>query len=62
MLVLFVYYFPLSESAVREGTEDFRVNSPSDRLSVGWLNGKGYHESRRCSKNTYPESYITEVN
>ena len=32
-----------------------------DRLRVGWLNGwEGYHESRRCSKDTYPESYITK--
>ena len=34
-----------------------------DRLRVGWLNGpfwKGYHESRRCSRHTYPESYITK--
>ena len=35
-----------------------------DRLRVGWLNGfsfiwEGYHESRRCSRDTYPESYIT---
>jgi len=30
-----------------------------DRLRVGWLNGwEGYHESRRCSTDTYPESYI----
>ena len=34
----------------------------SDRLRVGWLNGlwEGYHESRRCSGDTYPESYITK--
>ena len=43
----------------------------SDRLKVGWLNGysfitstgalwEGYHESRRCSRDTYPESYITK--
>ena len=38
-----------------------------DRLKVGWLNGFsfiastgawGYHESSRCSRDTYPESYI----
>ena len=28
---------------------------------VGWLNGwEGYHESRRFSRDTYPESYITK--
>ena len=32
----------------------------SDRLRVGWLNWEGYHESRRCSRDTYPESYITK--
>ena len=39
----------------------------NDRLRVGWLNGtlvgpfsKGYHESRRCSRDTYPESCITK--
>ena len=33
-----------------------------DRLRVGWLNGfwEGYRESRRCSRDTYPESYITK--
>jgi len=35
-----------------------------DRLRVGWLNGfsflwEGYRESRRCSRDTYPESCIT---
>jgi hypothetical protein len=32
-------------------------------LRVGWLYGfarGGYHESRRCSRDTYPESYITK--
>ena len=28
-----------------------------DRLRVGW---EGYRESRRCSRDTYPESYITK--
>ena len=28
------------------------------RVSCGALGG--YHESRRCSKDTYPESYITK--
>ena len=35
----------------------------SDRLRVAWLNGppwEGFCESRRCSKDTYPDSYITE--
>ena len=32
-----------------------------DRLRVGWLHGwEGFRESRRCSRETYPESYITE--
>ena len=38
-----------------------------DRLKVGWLNGfsfitswEGCRESRRCSRDTYPESYITK--
>ena len=32
-----------------------------DRLRVGWFNGwEGYHESRRCSRDNYPESYITK--
>ena len=35
-----------------------------DRLRVGWLSvffiGEGFHESRRCSMDTYPESNITE--
>ena len=30
---------------------------PGDRLRVGW---EGYRESRRCSRDTYPESYITK--
>ena len=31
----------------------------NDRLSVGWL-WEGYRESRRSSRDTYPESYITK--
>ena len=32
-----------------------------DRLRVGWLNEwEGFRESRRCSRDTYPESYISE--
>ena len=37
-----------------------------DRLRAGWLNGlfihhwEGFRESRRCSRDAYPESYITE--
>ena len=27
---------------------------------VGSTDWEGYHESRRCSRDTYPESYITE--
>jgi len=31
-------------------------------LRVGWVRPlwEGYHESRRCSRDTYPESYITK--
>ena len=34
-----------------------------DRPRVGWRNGslwEEYHESRICSRDTYPESYITK--
>ena len=31
-----------------------------DRLRVGWLLWEGFHESRRCSRDTYPDSYVTE--
>jgi len=40
----------------------FRVEglvSRVDRLRVSWLNGV-YRESRRCSRDTYPEAYITK--
>ena len=32
------------------------------RLRVGWLNGfwERHRDSRRCSRDTYPESHITE--
>ena len=30
-----------------------------DRLRVGWL-WEGCRKSRRCSRDTYPESYITK--
>jgi len=34
---------------------------PIDRLGVGWLNGLGgHHDSRRYSRDNYPESYITK--
>ena len=29
-------------------------------LSQGVILWEGYHESRRCSRDTYPESYITK--
>ena len=29
------------------------------RLEVGWLK-EGYRERRRCSRDSYPESYITK--
>ena len=39
--------------------KDKRVaNKKVDLLRVGWLNE--FRESRRCSRDTYPESYITE--
>ena len=31
---------------------------PVERLWVGWLNWEGCCESRRCSRDTYPEAYI----
>ena len=34
-----------------------RVVASVDRLTPAW---EGYHESRRCSRDTYPESYITK--
>ena len=39
-------------------TERLRI-----RLRVGWLNEplwEGYYESRRCSRDTYPESHIAK--
>ena len=41
---------------VRAGGTFLRARS-SDRLRVGW---EGYHESRRCKRDTYPESCITK--
>jgi len=35
-----------------------RVHSLVDRVE-GDVAREGYHESRRCSRDTYPESYIT---
>jgi len=42
-----------------------KVLNTLDRLRVGWLNGlsfiwQGCRESRRCSRDTYPKSYITK--
>ena len=34
-----------------------RMNYPVSCSQPGF---KGYHESRRCSRDTYPESYITK--
>jgi len=39
------------------GSTDFHASR--DHTLVGPL-GEGYHESRRCSRDTYPESYITK--
>jgi len=46
------------------------ASTRGDRLRVGWLNffhsshpeghGEGFRESKKCSKDTYPESYITD--
>ena len=44
---------PLSEVVI------FQDVSVRDRLRVGWR-WEGYCESRRCSRDTHPESYITE--
>ena len=33
------------------------ILDPRPGLYMGW---EGYHDSRRCSRNTYPESYITK--
>ena len=46
---------------------DLLFETIRDRLRVGWFNEfsfitslwEVYHESRRCSRDTYPESYIT---
>jgi hypothetical protein len=41
----------------------FGLASNIDGLRVDGLNGflgEGFCESRRCSRDTYPESYITE--
>ena len=33
----------------------FSINRPVDRLR-----GEGFRESRRCSRDTYPESFVNE--
>ena len=33
------------------------MGNARDRLGVGW---EGYHENRRCSRDTYQELYITK--
>jgi len=47
----------------RTGFSIFKVileaHASRDHTLVGPL-WEGYHESRRCSRDTYPESYITE--
>jgi hypothetical protein len=56
----------LDESTRRNAENNPRTRSrPStvDRLRVGWLNrGGGCCESRRCSRDTHPESHITQQN
>ena len=49
---------PSSEASVLLPTFSVILGSSLDTL-VGPLL-EGYHESRRCSKDTYPESYITK--
>ena len=46
-----------------DSVRGFQVNV-FDRIRVGWLTGisfwEGCRESRRCSRDTYPESHITK--
>ena len=36
------------------------TNDKNDRLKVRWLSCEWYHDSKRCSRDTCPESYITK--
>ena len=53
----------IKDSHVRQSRPDpdlgFRVDGLRDHTLVGPL-WEGYHESRRCSRDTHPESYITK--
>jgi len=52
-LIDFVYHSTLGSRAIKK-----KKRRPwFDRLGVVW---EGYHESRRCSRDTYPESYTTK--
>ena len=58
------FYQKLIFVFLRTGPPRYRKTC-RDRLRVGWLNGfsflwEGYHERRRCSRDTYPESYIAK--
>jgi len=65
-MYMYIYiYIYINKKNVDDPTRKLRVAatvaaywtvqaSPEDRH---W---EGYHESRRCSSNTYPESYITK--
>ena len=47
--------------AFYQGISSLKSATPRDRLRVGWVNGcEGFHESRKCSRDAYPESYTTE--
>jgi len=51
---------PASESTAAK-VDKPKVDKPKvDRLRIGWPLWEGNHESRRCSRDTYPESYITK--
>jgi hypothetical protein len=42
----------------RESKE--KVQKPEQLIDSGLVGGEGFRENRRCSRDTYPESYITE--
>ena len=54
-----INWFPPSSPAVTGGVPHGICTF--ERLRVVWPNEReGYHESRRCSRGTYPESYTTK--
>ena len=40
-----------------QGQRPYQYERYAPMIDSGW---EGYHESRRCSRDTYPESYITK--